>query len=743
MVNNNKILTVSYGTFSCTLEGFEDAFGTMKVIAEYFRDLAADDRFFGAEPPQIDAEMLAHIAQREISRQVEARRDDTGIVLRASDYHGTAPAAPAEAPSHTSYTPVPTAPTPTPAPTPKAMPDPTVAAPAAMPVAEGEAEEVAPQPAPEPDSIAAKLQRIRAVVSRAEPQPAQETEDDYGTDLLVGTVSDLAIDDVAEAEAAAPQPAAPDEIGQALARIDAASIKQDKAVPDDVDLSDLSTGQDLHGYDEHYNTEDDSVIALSVLTQVRDDPTPDAVASDASAETGEDDAETTPDADLVEEEDPEDAFGTADLADTPEQDADATDADEAVAEAEDRGDDDGLFDDPDAPEAFGLDPMAAVMAADAHEEVAEETDKEEDEIVNLLDSDDDAPRVLRMSRSELNAALAAGEIEELTDGSDAAVAEVEADDDLPEDDIDTSLFALDDDEDEDGDTEELSASTLSGEDEADLMRELAAVQAQFAAAEPDAAEAEPDMVDAEAPEDDHAATHQPTAHRLRQDTTPAKSEDDLSRLMAAAEEKMEDEQSSTNRATYTQLRAAAAVAAADRAAGRPTQDDAEDGAYRDDLASVVRPRRPVSGSGQRPDRPAGTRPAPLKLVAEQRIDLDTIAKDRGPVRPRRVASEDEDIIADAKSGGFAEFADRMGASDLSELLEAAAAYMSFVEGRNQFSRPQLMNKVRQMEGQEFKREDGLRSFGQLLRDGKIEKTSGGRFTASSDIGFRPDRRAAG
>ena len=130
-------------------------------------------------------------------------------------------------------------------------------------------------------------------------------------------------------------------------------------------------------------------------------------------------------------------------------------------------------------------------------------------------------------------------------------------------------------------------------------------------------------------------------------------------------------------------------------------------------------------------------------MAEQRIDLDTIAKDRGPVRPRRVASEDEDIIADAKSGGFAEFADRMGASDLSELLEAAAAYMSFVEGRNQFSRPQLMNKVRQMEGQEFKREDGLRSFGQLLRDGKIEKTSGGRFTASSDIGFRPDRRAAG
>ena len=153
---------------------------------------------------------------------------------------------------------------------------------------------------------------------------------------------------------------------------------------------------------------------------------------------------------------------------------------------------------------------------------------------------------------------------------------------------------------------------------------------------------------------------------------------------------------------------------------------------------------------------------PLVLVSEQRIDRPTGGGDASMVRPRRVmasalvdeddlddeddlelSAEDQDsIMADSKS--FAEFAERIGADSLADLLEAAAAYAATVEGRPSFSRPQIMKRVQGFGPEDqFSREEGLRSFGMLLRQGKIQKVRRGQFAIAKTSRFIADPRRVG
>lgn len=106
--------------------------------------------------------------------------------------------------------------------------------------------------------------------------------------------------------------------------------------------------------------------------------------------------------------------------------------------------------------------------------------------------------------------------------------------------------------------------------------------------------------------------------------------------------------------------------------------------------------------------------------------------------PRRIAAQSNAVRkeeVEITASGFAQFASDMGAESVDELLEAAAAHTTFVEGLEDFSRPQVMRKL--MEVDTFDREDSLRAFGTLLREGRIVKVRNGRFAVSDDTDYRP------
>ncbi len=379
-------------------------------------------------------------------------------------------------------------------------------------------------------------------------------------------------------------------------------------------------------------------------------------------------------------------------------------------------------------------------------------------------------RVMKVKRKEFEAALQRGELEEVAD-EEPPIAPTPAAPAVQE----SVSPAVQQVETPETIASAATSSGLSPEDEAELQRELAAVEAELAgldSSETISPEPEPE------PEPDATKTTDADEALNAPAELGQPPEVEMERLMTQATDELEEPQGKQRRSAMGHLRAAVAAARGQSADAEKT-DDTE--AYREDLDNAMRPRRPVRLA--RTQRVAQT-PAPLKLVAEQRVDVDdsdepqtpapakpaaaetpapTDVKPARPVRPTRprpatkpaavqapAEPEPMRMVAPAPEAAegaaqdtFNEFAEEMGATELPDLLEAAAAYLAYVEGREQFSRPQLMTKVRMVQAENFSREDGLRTFGQLLRQGKIEKISGGRFTVSDRISFKPDARAAG
>lgn len=761
MVGSGKILTVSYGTFSCTLEGFDDSFDTMKAIAEYFRDLAADDRYFGAEPPTPDAEMLARIAEREISRRVEARMDATGIVLRPALSEPDDASEVAAAKPDVAMPPQPRAPQAKPVARNSDALSRAAAAAAAISVEDDieDAPQITPPPAsapaaaapafnPAPDSVAAKLQRIRAVVGRSQAgtlaenyvedlsdqneafeTPASDAmvfEDE--SDLAETPINDEVFEDDAEDVTADATPMATEfeetdpELDQADDDIDAEELPTEE---DQLDSTDLDEDEgDTDELDDIFAEDESEPASLDALEV---DETEEPENFDAIlAELAEEDEDAPVDEPLALDDDANDDL--ADLDDQPDESQFAQYDDEAE-------DDDTLTDQ--SPEA---------------ESTSEAEPEPEPSILDRARA-----RVIRVRRPEPQPAEVVEETAETAaPAEDTTEVIAEETTEVIAEDIDegVNVAELDGLDDLEG-YGPPSGSTLSPEDEAELARDLAETDDNFGEIDDALVDDLEDVDVDEADEDDLDADEldEPRAARPGRALLDSQPDDDdgvMSRILSQTDAEMAEPSARNRRQAITQMKAAVAATEAARRLGDTVDGGKKaESSFRKDLSQVVRPTRtglvPVEGGSKaleaRSERP---RPAPLRLVASQRVDLVQEPTQSDVVRPRRVSAAPSTAAVSkaATSGTFAEFAKESGARSLAEILEAAAAYVAFVEGAPEFSRPHVLQLAQQASDEGFSREDGLRSFGTLLRDGRINKIANGRFKVSQDSRYRPDLKAA-
>ncbi|MEM6825330.1 MAG: hypothetical protein AAF566_09465 [Pseudomonadota bacterium] len=679
MVGSSKILTVSYGTFSCTLEGFDDPFSTMRSIAEYFRDLAADDRYFGAEPPTPDAEMLHRIAEREVQRQVEAKVQNDGIVLRQMPGGGVAAEPPADLGEQPNQ---PEEPADTPEPQVAQEERSLPAAPAAaIGATEGlyaEDEEAAANappdaaavPVPMPDagdeSVAAKLSRIRAVVA--------------GTTAASAT-SDTAFSGSIE------------------------SVFDDRITVEDAEFEDVAGSDD-----------DEPVQSI-----FEDD-------HEASSDTGHDDSS---------EDAPDDGSQPF-----------AADITEKAKEADDLADG-SLWDDEVEATHGAAEDMSAADGGATPQDAGQDRDGAGPVQLGL------AARIVQLKRSALEAAQSAE-----TAGLQSPEESTLSDEDEAE--LQRELAAA-----EETDTSDIVADDLVGDEPAHEEHAVAEDPIEDVSEQVSSDDQELDASDEET---DEPSVKDVLARATRAEDTGELVDDDASdtmrrhpgfdrekteeaafdRILEQTNSRMDDDEGSRRRSAIAHLKAAVAATKADRLMKRTDPGDEaaeEESQYRDDLAKVVQPRRPLTQprdeeAAQKLAKDAGVgEPGPLVLVSEQRVDGD---QDDDEMATSETVDPESATETHGTEEGFTAFAAKVGATELPDLLEAAAAYTAFVEGNKLFSRPQLMRRVAHVEnGDSFTREAGLRSFGQLLRQGKIQKLKRGQFTISEETRFNPQARLAG
>ncbi len=728
MGEQNKILDVTYGKFSCRLEGFDDAVETMKSVVSYFQDLAGHDNFLEVARGIPDLETLARMAEAQSGGTVTAAPMGAGVSLtRVTEDvtdEPTVPVAEEETPSdddmswaddmdHAADETADEV----------AQDDEADVAMADAQADDGDADDIFAAPkeaADDADEIADDETASWEATDEADLIEAAE-EGDHADESETVWEDNAEAADVAEVEEAPEtvEVAATDEALVAEDEIDAEEVyTTDTPETAAADQSDALEDEDDDSFasklDRIRNVVSRGIVPPPVREEQQTAPTPLRAGNPLAQRLAE---LAKRNSELMENDD----RAISPLERAPQDDEAAADAADEMATTEARDTDWPV----ETPEAAVIDveeddDLAEEFRAEVAEDVAEDVaaDQWADE-----DDADEAPLVAETGVAE--AAEVSEDDGHLDDDAEVADAAVE-----PE-------VAAADDAEDDAEDEARPVSTPSA------ARPLLLTTPQRPVSEDVSEDDDSDDFDLSA---ELAEIEKEIAARPRNEMTrhglPRRVEDAMSRIFMQTNQQLDAPEGRRHRDALAQLKAAVAATEAAKQLGDNTRSRDAGETFRDDLGALATEGR--SGSDGLP---------PLKLVkpSEDEDEAPVISEPRITSKPLDVAAERLREIAatkDArddsrKSGGFAAFLEKQGVTDLADKLEAAAAYMAFVEGEPDFTRPQLMRLVQSASREEITREDGLRCFGRLLRQSRFAKLNNGRFKVDENTPFRPrDPRVA-
>lgn len=621
MDDSTKILAVSYGNFSCRLEGFDDSVETMKAVVSYFHELAGHERFMDMEPQAPDMATLARLTEEQTGLPVTVEGEGNSVSLRVDNETA------AEDDSlDDSY--------------------------------DEDASEVEETADTEQETL---VDQHDTIVLNADGAAAEDDNEDLGTpdedeDTAAAALDETDSVEIDDADSIEEEPAAVEDIPDPADESVAAKLQRIRAVVSRDNAADVPAKQDDMNDDAPASAPATGVNPLAQRL---------ADLAKRNAERAAEEAGVTLDLDDEEE---DDDITAEELAELDAEFADEDDEASPVPASEDATEDDVLQ-------------LAPEDLADDH---ASTEDAAEDE---------NGPLVLKPAEEVVSrggdygdfnlkeeVAEAQREIDEINEEKEARS---KHDDVL--DNVDKNMTRIMSQTDE-------RLNEPEGRRHRDAFAQLKAAVA--------ATEAARQLGDAGGAERDKNEVFREDLGALDAEEADAPTDD------------MDDVADDAGNDTNVEMTAADDAATSETEASEGVQEVTE-------------------------ETPAA---APLKLVSSQIVEPQSTTMDAASARLRQIAAQKD--AGNASKGGFSEFAEQQGATDLADLLEAAAAYIAFVEGEEDFSRPQVMKKVQAASADTFTREDGLRAFGRLLRQNKIVKLSNGRFQISDDTPYRPEDQAA-